>query len=116
MVLHAVLRNSARGAEQAVRRDSHGRRRGGVLLPALARSLEGEVDPLSRLDLQGFLVAFAISFIALGYLGLQPATPAYTNAARVFGVIYFAFFILMPWYTKIDQTKPVPERVTYHAH
>jgi ubiquinol-cytochrome c reductase cytochrome b subunit len=65
---------------------------------------------------RSFLIAFAISFIALGYLGLQPATPGYTNAARVFGLIYFAFFLLMPWYTKIDQTKPVPERVTYHAH
>jgi ubiquinol-cytochrome c reductase cytochrome b subunit len=63
-----------------------------------------------------FLIAFAISFIALGYLGLQPATRVYTNAARVFGLVYFAFFILMPWYTKIDQTKPTPERVTYHAH
>jgi ubiquinol-cytochrome c reductase cytochrome b subunit len=65
---------------------------------------------------RGWLIAFAISFIALGYLGLKPATTAYTNAARIFGGIYFAFFILMPWYTRIDQTKPVPERVTYHAH
>src|SRR5687768_13801794 len=65
---------------------------------------------------RSFLIAFAISFLALGYLGLKPATPAYTNAARVFSVVYFAFFFLMPWYTKADQTKPVPERVTYHAH
>ena len=65
---------------------------------------------------RGFLSAFAISFVALGYLGLQPATTGYTLAARVFSAIYFAFFLLMPWYTKIDQTKPVPERVTYHAH
>ncbi|HEX2492654.1 MAG TPA: cytochrome bc complex cytochrome b subunit [Steroidobacter sp.] len=65
---------------------------------------------------KAFLFAFAVSFLALGYLGMQPATTVYTNAARVFGIVYFAFFILMPWYTKIDQTKPVPERVTYHAH
>src|SRR6185295_19028481 len=51
---------------------------------------------------RGFLYAFAISFLALGYLGLKPATPTYTNAARVFSVVYFAFFILMPWYTKAD--------------
>jgi len=63
-----------------------------------------------------FLFSFAIAFVALGYLGMQPATPTYTNLARVFGVVYFAFFFLMPWYTRIDQTKPVPERVTYHAH
>ncbi|MBB6095673.1 ubiquinol-cytochrome c reductase cytochrome b subunit [Povalibacter uvarum] len=65
---------------------------------------------------RGFLIAFAISFLALGYLGLQPATPEATNAARIFSVIYFAFFILMPWYTRADQTRPVPERVTYDAH
>jgi ubiquinol-cytochrome c reductase cytochrome b subunit len=63
-----------------------------------------------------FLYSFAISFLALGYLGLQPPTPAYTLAARVFTVVYFAYFLLMPWYTSIDKTKPVPTRVTYHAH
>jgi ubiquinol-cytochrome c reductase cytochrome b subunit len=65
---------------------------------------------------KGFLFAFAISFIALGYLGLQPATPEYTRAARVFSIVYFAFFFLMPWYTRVDKTRPVPDRVTYHAH
>jgi len=58
------------------------------------------------------LAIFIISFIALGYLGTQPATPVLTNFARLFSVLYFAFFILMPWYTRIDKTKPVPERVT----
>ncbi|HEU4485929.1 MAG TPA: cytochrome bc complex cytochrome b subunit [Povalibacter sp.] len=65
---------------------------------------------------RGFLIAFAISFLALGYLGLKPATPTYTNAARIFAVVYFAFFFLMPWYTRADQTRPVPDRVTYDAH
>jgi ubiquinol-cytochrome c reductase cytochrome b subunit len=36
-----------------------------------------------------------------------------TVVARIFTVIYFAFFILMPWFTAKDKTKPVPERVTY---
>jgi ubiquinol-cytochrome c reductase cytochrome b subunit len=63
-----------------------------------------------------FLFSFAISFVALGYLGLQPATAGVTMASRVFTVVYFAFFLLMPWYTSIDKTKPVPTRVTYHAH
>lgn len=58
------------------------------------------------------LVVFVISFIALGYLGTQPATSLYTILARVFTIIYFAFFILMPIYTKFDKDKPVPERVT----
>jgi len=65
---------------------------------------------------RSFLAIFAVSFVALGYLGLQPATTGYTNAARIFTVLYFAFFVLMPWYSKADRTKPVPERVTYHAH
>ena len=58
------------------------------------------------------LALFVISFVGLGYLGTQPATVLYTNIARVLSVIYFGFFILMPWYTKIDKTKPEPERVT----
>jgi ubiquinol-cytochrome c reductase cytochrome b subunit len=58
------------------------------------------------------LTLFIISFLVLGYLGTQPATALYTNLARVFSVIYFAFFILMPFYTKFDKDKPVPERVT----
>jgi len=58
------------------------------------------------------LAIFVVSFIALGYLGTQPATPILTNFARLFSVLYFAFFLLMPWYTAIDKTKPVPERVT----
>ena len=63
-----------------------------------------------------FLYSFAISFLALGYLGMQPPTPAFTMASRVFAAVYFAYFLLMPWYTRIDKTKPVPTRVTYHAH
>ncbi len=58
------------------------------------------------------LVIFIVSFLALGYLGTQPASGIYVLLARIFSVLYFAFFILMPWYTTIDSTKPVPERVT----
>ncbi len=58
------------------------------------------------------LSIFVVTFIALGWLGLQAATPTYVMAARVFAVLYFAFFLLMPYYTTIDKTKPVPERVT----
>ena len=62
------------------------------------------------------LALFAVSFIALGYLGLQPAEGVYVYLARFFAVIYFAFFVLMPIYSSIDKVRPVPERVTYHAH
>jgi ubiquinol-cytochrome c reductase cytochrome b subunit len=62
------------------------------------------------------LTLFVIAFIALGYLGLQPAEGLYVVLARIFAVIYFAYFWLMPFYTRIDAVKSVPARVTYHAH
>ncbi|MBP2280541.1 ubiquinol-cytochrome c reductase cytochrome b subunit [Psychrobacter sp. PL15] len=58
------------------------------------------------------LTVFAISFIALGYLGATPTSPAATIAARVFTVLYFLFFLLMPIYTAIEKCKQPPERVT----
>ena len=58
---------------------------------------------------------FVISFFALGWLGVQPAEGIYVNLARLFSVIYFAFFLLMPYYSTIDKTKLVPDRVVYHA-
>jgi len=62
------------------------------------------------------LGVFVVSFIALGYLGLQPATDAiFVWAARLFTALYFAFFIFMPLYTARESTKPVPERVVYHG-
>lgn len=61
---------------------------------------------------KAWLGAFVVSFVALGWLGTQNPTPALTNAARFFSVVYFAFFVLMPIYSKMDSTKPVPERVT----
>ena len=60
----------------------------------------------------GSLAAFAVSFVVLAYLGLQPASDLYTLLAQIFTVVYFAFFLLMPIYTSLEKTKPVPERVT----
>jgi ubiquinol-cytochrome c reductase cytochrome b subunit len=62
---------------------------------------------------KAFLMAFVISFLGLGYLGMMPVTPTYTLMSQVLSVVYFAFFILMPWYTKIDKCKPEPDRVTF---
>ena len=58
------------------------------------------------------LCVFVISFVMLGWLGVQPVTPINALLARVFTALYFAFFILMPWYTSIGKTKEVPTRVT----
>ncbi|MCS6785823.1 MAG: cytochrome bc complex cytochrome b subunit [Thiobacillaceae bacterium] len=81
------------------------------LLPWLDRS------PVKSIRYRGpkykvALALFVIAFIGLGILGILPATPLYTWIARVLSVIYFAFFLLMPWYTKHDRHKPEPERVT----
>jgi ubiquinol-cytochrome c reductase cytochrome b subunit len=62
------------------------------------------------------LATFAVSFVALGYLGMQPAEGLYVVLARIFAALYFAFFFLMPLYTRLDPVKPVPQRVVYHAH
>jgi ubiquinol-cytochrome c reductase cytochrome b subunit len=64
------------------------------------------------------LAIFVIAFLILGYLGTK--SPQAINLilfqnlywAQIFTIVYFAFFALMPWYTKLDKTKPVPERVT----
>ncbi|QKT02891.1 cytochrome b N-terminal domain-containing protein [Ectothiorhodospiraceae bacterium 2226] len=58
------------------------------------------------------LAIFVVSFLVLGFLGTQPATPTYTLFAQIFSVLYFAFFLFMPIYTRMEKNKPVPERVT----
>lgn len=58
------------------------------------------------------LAIFVVSFLCLGYLGTLEPTTIRTFFAQVFSLLYFGFFLLMPWYTKIDKTKPVPERIT----
>jgi len=58
------------------------------------------------------LGVFVVSFVMLGWLGMEPVTPLNVFLARFFTALYFAFFILMPWYTSIGKTKEVPERLT----
>jgi ubiquinol-cytochrome c reductase cytochrome b subunit len=68
---------------------------------------------LSRLGL--FL--FTVSFLVLMYLGLAPAEGLYVLLARIFTVVYFAYFLLfLPFAHKFETIKPLPERLTYHAH
>jgi ubiquinol-cytochrome c reductase cytochrome b subunit len=86
-----------------------------ALLPWLDRS------PVKSMRYRGWvpklaLAVFAVTFVMLGYLGLKPATGIFPLLARVFTVLYFAYFLLMPWWSRMGTTKPVPERVTYDAH
>jgi len=80
-------------------------------LPWLDRSLVKSIryrGPVFKTMLALFVLAFAV----LGYLGTQAPTDTKTMLAQVGTAVYFAFFLLMPIYTKIDPTKPVPDRVT----
>ncbi|MBT8149482.1 MAG: cytochrome b N-terminal domain-containing protein, partial [Gammaproteobacteria bacterium] len=81
------------------------------LLPWLDRS------PVKSIRYRGSaskvaLVVFIAAFIILGVLGVWAPTDARTLLARVCTVIYFGYFLLMPFYTAMESTKPVPERVT----
>ena len=58
------------------------------------------------------LALFVVSFVVLGYLGMQTPTDTLTRIAQVCTIIYFGFFLLMPWYTSVDKTTTPPERVT----
>lgn len=83
------------------------------LLPWLDRNPVKSIRYRSGLYKKALLL-FVISFVSLGYLGTQPATPTLTMFARVFTAIYFGFFLLMPLYTRWEKTKPVPTRVAPH--
>ncbi len=106
-----------------------GRRRGHLFLPALARPRRGEVDPVSRLELQGLARCLRLLLPRPGlprhradyrlgavqrrlvgrarYEGQGDVGRAVVDAG-VFPVLF-----LMPWYTARDKTKPVPERVRW---
>ena len=58
------------------------------------------------------LALFIVSFIGLGVLGTLPVTTTRTILARTFSLIYFGFFLLMPGYSRMEKTRPVPERLT----
>ena len=93
------------------------------LLPWLDRS------PVKSIRYRGVLyktalAIFVVVFLILGYLGTEPTNvwgqfgtwlgeaDRATVVARICTTLNFLFFILMPWYSKIDKVKPVPERVT----
>lgn len=57
------------------------------------------------------IVVFAIAFVILTWLGGEAQTPGKTLLSQVLMFVYFAFFLLMPFYTKWEKCKPVPERI-----
>ncbi len=64
---------------------------------------------------KAMLAMFVVSFVWLAKIGAGPGTdPVEAIIGRVLTFLYFAFFITMPVWTKLDRTKPLPERVTMH--
>jgi len=59
---------------------------------------------------------FVIVFFILGYLGVLPVSDARTLVAQIGTIFYFAFFVLMPFWSRIGEFKPVPDRVTFRPH
>jgi ubiquinol-cytochrome c reductase cytochrome b subunit len=88
---------------------------GAIIIPAVLPWLDK--SPVKSIRYKGMgskvmLALFVISFFILGYLGTVHPTPARTFLAQICTGIYFAYFLLMPWYTRAEKTKPVPDRVT----
>ena len=63
-----------------------------------------------------FYGVFVFFFLILGYLGSQPPSAAGNVVSQIGTLVYFGFFLLMPWWSRAGTFKPVPERVTYAAH
>jgi ubiquinol-cytochrome c reductase cytochrome b subunit len=59
---------------------------------------------------------FVVFFVVLGYLGIQPPSDLGTLVSQIGTLFYFAFFLLMPWWSTIGTFKPVPDRVNFHPH
>jgi ubiquinol-cytochrome c reductase cytochrome b subunit len=98
-----------------------------AFLPWLDRSKVKSIRYKGNL-FKRWIVLFVVSFFVLGYLGTVPSNVwgQFSNAipliggvdkatvvARIFTITYFLFFVLMPYYSKKDKTKPVPSRLSY---
>ena len=88
---------------------------GAIVLPAVLPWLDR--SPVKSIRYKGmgsriFLALFIVSFFILGYLGMKYPTAERTLMAQICTAIYFGYFLLMPWYTKVERTKSVPDRVT----
>ena len=59
---------------------------------------------------------FVLNFLILGYLGVQPPSPIGERVSQVGTLFYFGFFLLMPWWSRLGEFKPVPDRVNFAAH
>ena len=84
-------------------------------LPWLDRSLAKSIRyrPGWHKIVYGMFVAF---FLVLGYLGTQPPSVTSNYISQLGTLVYFGFFLLMPWWSRLGTFKPVPDRVIFAAH
>jgi ubiquinol-cytochrome c reductase cytochrome b subunit len=59
---------------------------------------------------------FVVNFLVLGYLGIQPPSPVFERISQAGTLLYFGFFLLMPWWSQQGEFKPEPDRVHFQAH
>ncbi|MGH8107172.1 MAG: cytochrome b [Arenimonas sp.] len=83
------------------------------LLPWLDRSPVKSIRYRSTFN-KIMIALFTVAFVTLMWLGMQSGSTTQTWIARALTAFYFGFFIFMPWWSRIGETKPVPDRVTMH--
>lgn len=86
-----------------------------ILMPAMLPWLDK--SPVKSMRYKGWLskamlALLVASFFVLGYLGTIHTTALTTGMAQICTAVYFAYFLLMPWYTRVGKTKTPPERLT----
>ena len=59
---------------------------------------------------------FVVAFVVLGYFGVQPPSAFGERLSQILTIVYFGFFLLMPWWSKMGTFKTPPDRVTFAAH
>jgi ubiquinol-cytochrome c reductase cytochrome b subunit len=52
----------------------------------------------------------------LGYFGTQPPSPVGERVSQVCTLLYFGFFLLMPWWSRAGVFKTPPERIHFAPH
>ena len=87
---------------------------GAILIPFAVPWLDK--SPVKSMRYKGlaskiFMTLMVIALLILGYLGTQKPTPRLNLVAEACTLVYYSYFLLMPWYTRVEKTKPVPERL-----
>jgi ubiquinol-cytochrome c reductase cytochrome b subunit len=59
---------------------------------------------------------FVVVFVVLGYFGVQAPSAMGERISQIGTLLYFGFFLFMPWWSAMGTAKPVPTRVTFAPH